>query len=123
MEEPQFYGDYVLLTFPLHDPYDLEEVMDMLEDDMELIVLYHHIPMQNEPFGHSTCAYSNPSFGQMFKVNAKTDSDGKVHTVLVTIYDSLEQMYGDLCLDLQLHSKSGTLKYQKNKEDILIDFL
>ena len=111
MEEPQFYGDYVLLTFPLHDPYDLEEVMDMLEDDMELIVLYHHIPMQDEPFG------------QMFKVNAKTDSDGKVHTVLVTIYDSLEQMYGDLCLDLQLHSKSGKLKYQKNKEDILIDFL
>ena len=49
MEEPQFYGDYVLLTFPLHDPYDLEEVMDMLEDDMELIVLYHHIPMQDEP--------------------------------------------------------------------------
>ena len=29
----------------------LEEVMDMLEDDMELIVLYHHIPMQDEPFG------------------------------------------------------------------------
>ena len=23
MEEPQFYGDYVLLTFPLRDPYDL----------------------------------------------------------------------------------------------------
>ena len=30
MEEPQFYGDYVLLTFPLRDPYDLEEVMDIL---------------------------------------------------------------------------------------------
>ena len=29
MEEPQFYGDYVLLTFPLRDPYDLEEVMDI----------------------------------------------------------------------------------------------
>ena len=34
MEEPKFYGDYVLLTFPLRDPYDLEEVMDMFEDDM-----------------------------------------------------------------------------------------
>ena len=22
MEEPQFYGDYVLLTFPLRDSYD-----------------------------------------------------------------------------------------------------
>ena len=36
MEEPQFYGDYVLLTFPLRDPYDLEEVMDIFEDDLKL---------------------------------------------------------------------------------------
>ena len=69
MEKPQFYGDYVLLTFPLRDSYDLEEVMDMFEDDMELITLYHHIPMRVGEFGYSTCAYSNPAFGQMFKVN------------------------------------------------------
>ena len=36
MEQPQFYDDYVLLSFPLADPYDLEEVMDIFEDDMEL---------------------------------------------------------------------------------------
>lgn len=123
MEEPQFYGDYVLLTFPLRDPYDLEEVMDMFEDDMELITLYHHIPLLSEKFGHSTCAYSNPAFGQMFKMNAKTDTDGKVSGIIATVYDSLEQMYGDLCLDLNLHSKSGTFKYKKNKDDILMDFL
>lgn len=123
MEEPQFYGDYVLLTFPIRDPYDLEEVMDMFEDDMELITLYHHIPLQSEKFGHSTCAYSNPAFGQMFKMNAKTDTDGKVSSIIATVYDSLEQMYGDLCLDLNLHAKSGTFKYKKNKDDILMDFL
>ena len=78
MEEPQFYGDYVLLTFPLRDPYDLEEVMDIFEDDMELITLYHHVPVGLEKSGHSTCAYSNPAFGQMFKMNARTDADGKV---------------------------------------------
>lgn len=81
MEEPQFYGDYVLLTFPLRDTYELEEVMDMFEDDMELITLYHHIPMPTEQYGHSTCAYSNPAFGQMFKMNAKTDADGRVSCV------------------------------------------
>lgn len=123
MEEPQFYGDYVLLTFPLRDPYDLEEVMDMFEDDMELITLYHHIPMQSEKFGHSTCAYSNPAFGQMFKMNVRTDADGKVSSIIATVYDSLEQMYGDLCLDLNLHARSGTFKYKKNKDDILMDFL
>ena len=81
MEEPKFYGDYVLLTFPLRDPYDLEEVMDMFEDDMELITLYHHIPGGSGNFGHSTCAYSNPAFGQMFKINAKTEADeiGRAH--------------------------------------------
>ena len=61
MEEAQFYGDYALLTFPLRDPYDLEEVMDLFEDDMELITLYHHIPTHADKFGHSTCAYSNPA--------------------------------------------------------------
>ena len=85
MEEPQFYGDYVLLTFPLRTPYELDEVMDMFEDDMELITLYHHIPMRTEKFGHSTCAYSNPAFGQMFKMNAKTDTEGNVNSILVTI--------------------------------------
>lgn len=123
MEEPQFYGDYVLLTFPLRDSYDLEEVMDMFEDDMELITLYHHIPLLSENFGHSTCAYSNPAFGQMFKMNTKTDTDGKVSSIIATVYDSLEQMYGDLCLDLNLHAKSGTFKYKKDKDDILMDFL
>lgn len=123
MEKPQFYGDYVLLTFPLRDSYGLEEVMDMFEDDMELITLYHHIPMQSENFGHSTCAYSNPAFGQMFKMNAKTDTDGKVKSIIATVYDSLEQMYGDLCLDLNLHARRGEFKYKKNKDDILMDFL
>ena len=107
MEEPKFYGDYVLLTFPLRDQYDLEEVMDMFEDDMELITLYHHIPMLTEQFGHCTCAYSNPSFGQMFKMNARTNDKGMVTFITATVYDSLEQMYGDLCLDLDVHSKGG----------------
>ena len=123
MEQPRFYDDYVLLSFPLADPYDLEEVMDIFEDDMELITLYHHVPVGLEKSGHSTCAYSNPAFGQMFKMNAKTDTEGNVNSILVTIYDSLEQMYGDLCLDLELHSKSGFLKYKKDKSDVLMNFI
>ena len=123
MEQPRFYDDYVLLSFPLADPYDLEEVMDIFEDDMELITLYHHIPSSATTFGSSTCAYSNPAFGQMFKMNAKTDTEGNVNSILVTIYDSLEQMYGDLCLDLELHSKSGFLKYKKDKSDVLMNFI
>lgn len=123
MEEPKFYGDYVLLTFPLREPYDLEEVMDLFEDDMELITLYHHIPRLIEKNGHSTCAYSNPAFGQMYKMNAHTEDTGHVTRIFATIYDSLEFMYGDLCLDLDLHAKTGMFKYKRDKEHILVDFI
>ncbi len=98
--------------------------MDMLEDDIELITLYHHIPSSSAGFGQSTCAYSNPAFGQMFKVNAQTDESGKVSLISVTVYDSLELMCGDVCLDLKLHAeRSGYFKYKKDKEDVLMDFL
>lgn len=123
MEEPQVYDDFILLSFPLSEQYDLEEVMDIFEDDIELIILYHHIPTSASSFGHSTCAYSNPAFGQMFKMNARVSDNGKVHRIDVTIYDSLEYMCSDLCLDLQLHEKSGHFKYQKRKEELLAEFI
>ena len=107
MEQPQFYDDYVLLSFPLADPYDLEEVMDIFEDDMELI----------------TCAYSNPAFGQMFKMNARVSDTGKVDRIDVTIYESLEFMCSDICLDLKLHEKTGHFKYRKTKEELLAEFI
>ena len=47
MEKPVKYDDYVLLTFQLNTPFTIEEVMDMLEDEMEMIILYHHIPSRH----------------------------------------------------------------------------
>ena len=110
MEKPQFYDDYVLLSFPLAGQYELEEVMDIFEDDIELIILYHHIPSSSTSFGHSACAYSNPAFGQMFKMNAKVAGNGYVDRIDVTIYDSLEFMCSDICLDMKLHEQSGHFK-------------
>ena len=110
MEKPVKYDDYVLLTFQLNTPFTIEEVMDMLEDEMEMIILYHHIPSRQTEFGHSCCAYSNPSFGRMFKVNGSTDERGMVSQIKVTIYDSLEHMSADVCLDLSLHCKNGFLQ-------------
>ena len=41
----------------------------------------------------------------------------------VTIYDSLEHMSADVCLDLSLHCKNGFFKYMKPKEEVLLDFI
>lgn len=121
MEAPKFYDDYVLLSFPLTERYELEEVMDIFEDDMELIILYHHIPSGAIVFGSSTCAYSNPAFGQMFKMNARVKENGRVDRIDVTIYESLEFMCSDICLDLKLHEQNGHFKYPK--EELLAEFI
>lgn len=123
MERPVRYDDYILLEFSLNEPYSIEEVMDMLEDEMEMIILYHHIPSMQTEFGHSCCAYSNPAFGRMFKVNAATNERGMVSRIKVTIYDSLEYMSADVCLDLGLHGRTGFFKYMKAKEEVLLDFI
>ena len=123
METPVVYDDYILLTFPVSGKCTLEEVMNILEDDMEIVLLYHHVPSYATAFGHSTCVYSNPSFGRMFKINARTDGDGLVRSVQVTLFDSLEQMCGEVCNDLALHDRSGHYKYRKDKADVLLDFL
>ena len=121
----QFCDDF-LAVVPLQLPELLDKrkmVMDMLEDEMEMIILYHHIPSRHTEFGHSCCAYSNPSFGRMFKVNGSTDERGMVSQIKVTIYDSLEHMSADVCLDLSLHCKNGFFKYMKPKEEVLLDFI
>ena len=64
MEEPKFYGDYVLLTFPLRDPYDLEEVMDMFEDgavDEVFVCILQPYASRKEP---AVCRYTRESVEQ-----------------------------------------------------------
>ena len=123
MEQPVYYQDYALIVFSVATPLPLEEVMDMLEDEMEMILLYHHIPSFSTSFGHSCCAYSNPAFGRMFKINAKTNESGLVDRITLTIYESLEFMSADVCLDLELHARTGHFKYKKPKDEVLLNFI
>ena len=123
MEQPVYYQDYALIVFSVATPLLLEEVMDMLEDEMEMILLYHHIPSFATSFGHSCCAYSNPAFGRMFKINAKTNESGLVDRITLTIYESLEFMSADVCLDLELHARTGHFKYKKPKDEVLLNFI
>lgn len=123
MEQPIIYEDYALLTFNLEKPYTLSEIMEMLEEQMELIPLYHKISSDFTSFGQSCCSYSNPDFGHMYKINAMTDGKGLVNSISVTIYVSLEFMCADLCNELELHSKGGYFRYRREKAEILANFI
>ena len=121
--QTQVNDDFALLSFTLKKSKTLEDVMDCLEDDIALVMLYHHIPSLQTDYGHSCCAYSNPAFGQMFKVNAQTGDNGMVNRLSVTVFDSLEIMCADLTLDVQLHEGRGYFKYRRNQDELILDFI
>ena len=123
MKKPIIYDEYILLEFNFPQAFSLEDIMNMFEDQMELIILYHMVPSTSPSFGHCCCAYTNPAFGHMYKMNVMIDGNGLVNRVTVTIFDSLEFMGGDLCNDLELHAKTGSFKYRQNKFEVLSYFI
>ena len=123
MKKPIIYDEYILLEFNFPPAFSLEDIMNMFEDQMELIILYHMVPSTSTSFGHCCCAYTNPAFGHMYKMNVMIDGNGLVNRVTVTIFDSLEFMGGDLCNDLELHAKTGSFKYRQNKFEVLSYFI
>ena len=123
MKKPIIYDEYILLEFNFPQAFSLEDIMNMFEDQMELIILYHMVPSTSTSFGHCCCAYTNPAFGHMYKMNVMIDGNGLVNRVTVTIFDSREFMGGDLCNDLELHAKTGSFKYRQNKFEVLSYFI
>ena len=119
MKKPIIYDEYILLEFNFPQAFSLEDIMNMFEDQMELIILYHMVPSTSTSFGHCCCAYTNPAFGHMYKMNVMIDGNGLVNRVTVTIFDSLEFMGGDL----ELHAKTGSFKYRQNKFEVLSYFI
>ena len=119
----EVYEDYALLTFRLPKVYPIEELIDELEDQMELELLYHHVPSKDTPFGQRCCAYSNPRFGHMHKLNAQADDRMECDTLHVTLYDSLEVMGSELREELTRVMKGGKLLYAVTEEELLKDFI
>ncbi len=123
MDKPQCYDNYAVLVFDVDSKYMLEEVMDMLKNVVEIEQLYHHVPSDQTSYGHSTCFFSNPKLGRLFKINAKTEGDGKVRHVYATIYSSSEPLLAELRLELASLSSSGEFKYKCDEERLLLDFM
>ncbi len=119
----EIYEDYALLTFNLPKKFPMEELIDVLEDQMELVLLYHHVPSLDTPFGQRCCAYSNPRFGHMYKMNAQADDRVECDTLYVTLYDSLEVMGSELREELSRAMGSGKLLYALKEEELLKDFI
>lgn len=122
LEDIEMCDDYAILTFQLPKTFGMESLIDELEDQMELILLYHMVPSKDTPFGQSCCAYSNPRFGHMFKMNSISDEWGNCNVLYVTVYSSLEYMGDELRKELARVSSKGQFIYHRQETELLLDF-
>ena len=104
--EPDITEDSAILYFTLEESFPIGCVMDMLDDDMDLLLLYYGTSKSN-PKIHHCCFFANPKLGQsMYKVNMVSLANGFVDSITVTIYDSLDVWEDELESDLMAHERS-----------------
>lgn len=122
LQDVEIHEDEGILMYELPRPIEFEDMLNYLEDQMEFILLYYHQALEDMKFGLSCCAYSNPKYGHMFKINAATNVDGLCEQVYVTIYDSLDDMYGEILKELHNKRTIGKYLYEKSEASVMGDF-
>ena len=117
------FPDYSMLTYELKIAVSMDFIIDRFEDQMELNILYHVRTYIAGAESQHCCAYSNPTFEHMYKVNAQSAGNGMVDTVYVTIFSSLEVMLESLKEDLELHSWAGETYSMMTLPALISDFM
>lgn len=123
LESADDYDDYVLLTFSLESPMSMDEVLDCLDDQSELNILYHVGGIGVTPSAQHCCAYASPEYDNMYKVNAQSDGTGAVDTLYVHVYSSLEVMLESLKDDLRIHEEIGEARCMMPLSRLIADFM
>ena len=120
----EVYEDSAVLTFLTPKAYPINDLLDILDDTMELVILYHVIPSDATVIGEQCCAYSDPAFDFIYKVNCITDDNAMCDTIYVTLYDSLETLGIEVQTELEEQtSKSSEIIFSRSMSDVLRDFI
>lgn len=117
------FEDMAVLEFKLPKPIPMDELFDELDDQMELILLYHVIPSEATVTGHQCCAYSNPAFDYIYKVNGISNDDCACESIYVSLYESLETLGLDVLQELRDQTATTKVLFARKEEDVLRDFM
>lgn len=123
LESIDDYGDYAILTYNLAKPVPIKDALDDMEDNMDLNILYHVESFCATKRGDHCCAYSVPTSGRMYKLNAQTGPDKMLETIYVYVFDSLEVMLEALKSDLSQHLTGGVIITKMEMSRLVADFM
>lgn len=94
--ETEVLDDWEKYEYHLETPLTLNRVLDILEAQNDILILYHFIPSKAVLCARTCCGVSNPEMEHMIKISATTDDRGLCDTIFLTIFSSLEIMLGEI---------------------------
>ena len=120
--EPDITDESAILYFNLEEPFPIGVVMDMLEDDMELVLLYHGTKKDNAHV-HHCCFFDSPKVGQsMYKINMTTNNKEFVEGISVSIFESIDIWEDELESDLTSHTGAFDFIQSMSHQELLSTF-
>ena len=126
LKETEAYNCYAILTYEVHQPLPIDEVLNIMDSDAYMRILYYTHPNPKAiktKFGQRACTYFMPEEQRNIKMNFSTDEKGLVNTILVTVYGSIDIMYPDLLNDLRLNTNGSMLvKERRSEAEVMNDF-
>lgn len=95
--------DSLAEEFKLKIPCDLSDLLDIIEDKTDFMLVY--IAKRKDVSDGIThvCAITNATEGHLNKLNFCADPDGKVHSIVATLYESQEIFGSETLRDLKQH--------------------
>ena len=126
LKDTQEGNGYAILTYEVHNPLPIDDVLEIMDGDAYMRVLYYTHPnpeFVKTSFGQRACTYFMPEEQRNIKMNFSTDEKGLVNTILVTVYGSIDIMYPELRTDLRLNTH-GTMivKEHRSEAELMNDF-
>lgn len=89
-------GECEKYTYHLDAPLPIEHVVDILQKQKDLLLLYHFVPSEAVMCGRSCCVVSDPAHNYMVRISAVTNDVGLCTTIHLTLYHSLDIMIGEV---------------------------
>lgn len=99
--------EFLLVRLPLISPKEYEEVMDILELDLMMGILYEDLAVPSDPSSLAFCTISSMRDGHMFKMNGVRCGDGMVSELLLSVFCSVEDYASSLYDEVVSHFPLG----------------
>lgn len=126
LKETQEGNGYAILTYEVHNALTIEEVLNIMDGDAYMRILYYTHPNPKSVktrFGQRACTYFMPEEQRNIKMNFTTDEQGLINTIFVTVYGSIDIMYPDLLKDLRFNTEGSMLvKERRCEAEVMNDF-